>query len=435
MDASALLFRDRNCHRSLARISQTQPDVLEVVGDSILKGERLANKASCSLSPVLGASPNLSPRLQKSSSLSPMFRTSGGGRLQPFSGKELLSRIPKRIREGDKSIRFLVSRDQKAPREAWELALAPKESDVLGEFSRNKSAPADLLSKVAEAVIQSDPVGLAANPGHPARDFETAFPIPRLMFTPGSRKANAEKIAHFCNPNRWPATTSRSFGRSTATLQLPEAVERVLRTLATCTAANIRDTCPDDPRLPQDLIEKLSKDPSIQVRIVLSMNPSVPLPILEKLAEDPYQMVSERARNNMKERFPDAWAAHEKKGAAQELNPNNDLSQDIAGGHKIWRRRQDARAARVHRRSGYHPPSVGDRVDDSANHFEPFKALLKEAVTEGGSAALETMITYPKLTPDELHWLADEHLLNQQMTDRFAFSATESGRNRSYRRG
>jgi len=159
------------------------------------------------------------------------------------------------------------------------------------------------------------------------------------------------------------------------------------------------------------------------------MNPSVPLPILENLAEDPYQMVSERARDNMKERFPDAWAAYEGKWVPlKELNPNNALSQDIEQAIK------SGDVARTRALLAFTddpdiqplPATIVSMI--LQNNFEPFKALLKEAIIEGGAGALETMVISPKLTPDGLQWLVKEHLLDPQMTDRLVFSATENGR-------
>lgn len=430
MDASTLLFRDReHVIGALLEYPKLSQDVVEIVGNSLLEGEA-GEQGIMFVVPVLGANPNLSPRLQeKLFGLPKVPAVWRAVACNPSAAKTYYPEYLKRIREGDKNIRFLVARDQKAPYEAWELAIAPKEPDVLREFSRNKSAPADLLSKVAETVTLTDPVGLAANPATPPEILnqlsKTQVDVYAGLSESERRKDRALLQGKQLNSNDKQILWAIKRNPSSP----PEAIERVLRTLATCTAANIRNTCPDDPRLPQDLIEKLSKDPSIQVRIVLSMNPSVPLPILENLAEDPYQMVSERARGNMKKRFPDAWSAHKDSWVPlKELNPNNALSQDIEQAIKSG----DVAKTRALLASTDDPdikPLPATIVSMILqNSFEPFNPLLKEAITEGGPGALETMIINPKLTPDGLQWLVKEHLLDQKMTDRLVLSATENGR-------
>ncbi len=430
MDASALLFRDReHVIAPLLEYPKLSQDVLEIVGNCLLDGEA-GEAGTMFVVPILGANPNLSPRLQgKLFALPKVPAVWRAVACNPSAAKTYYPEYLKRIREGDKNIRFLVARDQTASHEAWELAIAQKEPDVLGEFSRNKSAPADLLSKVAETLTLADSVGLAANPATPPEILnqlsKTQVDVYAGLSESERRKDRALLQTKQQNSNDKQILWAIQRNPSTP----PEAIERVLRTLATCTAANIRDACPSDPRLPQDLIEKLSRDPSIQVRIVLSMNPSVPLPILENLAEDPYQMVSERARGNMKERFPDAWAAHEDKWVPlKELNPNNALSQDIEQAIK------SGDVAKTRALLAFTddpdikplPTTIVSMI--LQNGFEPFKALLKEAITEGGPGALETMIINPKLTPDGLQWLVKEHLLEQKMTDRLVLSTTEKGR-------
>ena len=430
MDASALLFRDRE-HEIYAILEypKLSQDVLETVGTGLLKGDA-GQQGNMFVIPILGANPNLSPRLQEQIFGLPKAPEAWRAvACNPSAAKTCYPEYLKRVRDGDNNIRCQVARDKKAPREAWELAIAPKEPDVLSEFSRNKSAPADLLAKVAETNILTDPVGLAANPSTPP---EILIKLSKTQVDVYAGLSESER------KKNWVLLQNKQLSSSDKQVlwaikrnpaSPPEAVERVLRTLATCTAANIRDTCPDDPRLPQDLIEKLSKDPSIQVRIVLSMNKSVPLPILENLAKDPYQMVSERARDNMKERFPDAWAAHQNEWVPlKDLNPNNALSQDIDQAIKA------GDVAKTRALLAFtddpdikpHPSTMVSMI--LTNNFEPFKALLKESIIEGGPGALETMIVSSKLTPNELRWLVKEHLLNQQMTDRLALFATENGR-------
>ena len=430
MDASALLFRDQEHEiNAILEFPKLSQEVLEIVGDGLLKGDA-GQQGTMFAVPILGANQNLSPRLQEELFALPdvpeVWRAVA---CNPSAAKTYYSEYLKRIREGDKNIRFLVARDQKAPQEAWELAITPNEPDVLREFSRNKAAPADLLAKVADAVISADPVGLAANPATPPQILNQLSKTQVDVYA-GLSKSEREKDRTLLKSKQLSSDNKQvlwAIKRNPSSP--PEAIERVLRTLATCTGADIRATCPDDPRLPPDLIEKLSKDPSIQVRIVLSMNPSVPLPILENLAEDPYQMVSERARDNMKERFADAWAAHKDKWVPlNELNPNNALSQDIEQAIKL------GDVAKVRALLAFTddpdikplPTTVVSMI--LQNSFEPFKDLLKEAITDGGLGALETMIINPKLTPDGLQWSVKEHLLDQKMTDRLAVFATENDR-------
>jgi len=430
MDASALLFRDRErVIGALLEHPKLSQDVLEIVGNSLLEGGA-GEQGTVFAVPILGANPNLSSRLQEKLFALPkapaVWRAVA---CNPSATKTYYPEYLKRIREGDNTVRFLVARDQKAPHEAWELAIAPKEPDVLGEFSRNKSAPADLLAKVAEALTLTDSVGLAANPATPPEILnqlsKTQVDVYAGLSESERRKDRVLLQSKQLNTNDKQILWAIKRNPSSP----PEAIERVLRTLATCTAANMRDTCPDDPRLPQDLIEKLSRDPSIQVRIVLSMNPSVPLPILENLAEDPYQMVSERARDNMKERFPDAWAAQKDKWVPlKELNPNNSLSQDIEQAMKSGDVAKTRALLAFTDDPDIKPLPTTMVSMILQNNFESFKALLKEVITEGGSGALETMIINPKLTPDGIEWLMKAQLLDQKMTDRLALSATENVR-------
>ena len=428
MDASALLFRDReHVIGALLDYPKLSQDVLELVGNSLLEGEA-GEQGTMFVVPILGANPNLSSRLQgKLFALPKAPAVWRAVACNPSAAKTYYPEYLQRIREGDKTVRVLVARDQKAPHEAWELAIARKEPDVLGEFSRNKSAPGDLLSKVAETL--ANPVGLAANPATPPEILNQLSKTQVDVYAGLSESERRKDRVLLQNKQLSSDDKQILWAIKSNPSAPPEAIERVLRTLATCTGANIRDTCPDDPRLPQDLIEKLSRDPSIQVRIVLSMNPSVPLAILENLAQDPYQMVSERARSNMKERFPDAWAAHADKWVPlKDLNPNNVLSQDIEQAIKSGDIAKTSALLAFTDDPDINPLPTTIVSMILQHGFEPFKSLLKEAIAEGGPGALETMIINPRLTPDGLQWLVKEHLLDQQMTDRLALSATQNGR-------
>jgi len=429
MDLSALLFRDRE--RSIFAIlkcPELSREVLEIVGDALLKGN--AGEGAAFVLPVLGAHPNLSPRLQEQLFAVPkdpaVWRAVA---CNPSAAKTFYSEYLKRIREGDSNVRFLVVRDRDAPRAAWELAIAPKEPEVLQEFSRNSSAPADLLTTISAETILSDPVGLASNPATPVEILNRLSKAQPDVYA-GLSENERKRKRSILQSKQLSSNDKQVLWSISRNPSAPaEAVERALRTLATCTSADLRDTAAGDPRLPLDLIERLSKDPSIQVRIILSMNKSVPLPILENLARDPYQMVGERARDNMKDRFPDAYAANEKDWVPlKNLNPNNSLIQDFEQAVKAG----DVAKARVLLAFTDDPslkPSPSTVVSVIlANDIDPFKALLKESITEEGSGALETMIVNPNLTPDEVHWLAKEHLLDQKMTDRLALFATEKGR-------
>lgn len=372
METSALLFRDRtDSIPAILKYPRLSSEVLDIVGDGA--GGKFGD-GTLLVSPILGAHPNLSERLQKKLFALPkepaVWRAVAGN---PSAPKSFYPEYLKRIREGDKNIRFDVARDRDAPREAWELALAPREPEVLNEFSRNPSAPADLLAQISDSLPARDLAGLAANRSTPPEVLE--------------RISTSKDQQVLWNIKRNPSSP-------------PSAVEKVLRTLAESPGASLRDTCADDPRLPQDLIPKLAKDPGIYVRSTLARNKGVPLPVLEDLAKDPYQLVSESARNNIKNRFPGIYNARQAEWVPlDQLNPNNSLIQDFADAVKA------GNVTKVREILAFtndpdikpNPSAVIDII--LANNFEPFKDLLKQAITEGPPRMAESMINNRDLKP------------------------------------
>lgn len=402
VDVIALLFRDRSQELpGILKSPAISADVLDVILATLLDGE--AGGGSDFILPFLGAHPHLSAQAQERlfnlPKKAPAWRAVA---MNPASGKKYYNEYLKRIREGDMSIRFDVVRDTLAPREAWEIALAPKEPEVLGEFSRNKNAPPDLLSKVASEPGLRDLTSLASNPATP----------PAIL----DKLSNSTDKQVLWGVQRNPSSP-------------PAAVQRVLRTMATSPSENLRDTVASDPRLPADLILKLSQDVSIQVRLVLAMNPSDSLEILEQLAADPYAMVSERARDNMKRRFPQEYASRSASWKAlKELNPNNNLVQDVTDAIKVGDIAKARQLLAVTNDPEIRPSNASVAVIILRENFAGGQELLKELAQKDGKAVSEAIALSPDLKPEHLPWLVQNNILPRDSLQHFVVVATEHGR-------
>lgn len=399
----ALLFRDRE-HEicAILKYPRLSGDVIGAVAASLLDGKM--GPAAEWVLPTLGEHPHLSAETQERLFALPKqpavwravaCNASAGGK---FHGEYL-----RRIREGNQAVPFAVARDRQAPREAWELALAPREREVMEEFARNDSAPADLLEAVGKAIGTPEQPGLAANPNTP----------PTVL----RELANSKDKFTLWSLQRNPSAPA-------------DAVERVLATLANSHGSNERDTAARDVRLAPELIDRLSRDVSIQVRIVLAMNAAVPATTLERLADDPYRMVSERARDNIKQRFPELYAQKSPVWMPlNALNPNQNLTADFTDAVKAG---DVTRAQQILSLS--EDPEIVPSYGSAAaiilrENFEACQALLREVIAKGGASAQEAVIRSNYLKAEQIGWLQAQGLLSPPWCDALVISGTQKRRN------
>ncbi len=288
-----------------------------------------------------------------------------------------------RIKGGEWRTRVWVARDKKAPREAWEVAIAPKESEVLQEFVRNPNAPSDMLRQIASNP-RSDKVALAGNAATPA-DLLTEF----------AENSNPDVLKALLRNKVCP----------------PAAVNRALETLGSNRSAVVRQSICKDPRLNQTLFLALMHDPNIQVRVLLAMNTNAPFEILTTLANDAYRPVSSRARDNLSARFPNQLTNLKPQWKPlNSLLPYSDLNAEFAEVVKQGNepRLRELLAITEDENTRVSVRTVVDRILEHG--FNRFSELLSEFIQTEGNSARNALFGSRYLQPEVLIW-ADRHEL------------------------
>ncbi len=405
MNLAARLFRDR-VHELRAPLLYPDLDAstLRVVAEAMFDEEYDQHTLH---RPLVAAHPHTPADLRDR-----FFESEGHNRVQVWRAVAMREDEPearyqaylRRIKEGEQLDRHMVARDREAPREAWELALAPGERDVLREFSRNPNAPADMITDLFQSgALKHDAGGMASNPQTPPAVLDAL--------------SNTEEKQILWALQRNPST--------------PEAtIQKILNYFGNSPSANLRGHAARDERTPVDLLEKLAQDVNTNVRIGVAVNSGAPRHLLEQLAEDRHRVPAERARDTLRRYHK---AVYEAKKASwtpsDQLNPHNDLSQEFIAAIKAG----DQEAAR---KLIAYTDDPETRLKDMdilwaiQNHnFEDFKVLFKETLMKLEPRSRLNMLNRDQVTAEQLSWAIDEGVVTEDQAPQVVGNYTRKGRN------
>lgn len=404
MNLAARLFRDR-VHE--LRVSLLYPDLdastLRVVAASMFDETYDQNTLH---RPLVAAHPNTPVDLRDQ-----LFESTGYNKVEVWRAVAMREDEPEaryqsylnRIKEGETNDRRMVAGDREAPREAWELAIAPRERDVLREFSRNSNAPADMIMDLFKSgALEHDAGGMAANKQTPPAVLDAL--------------SNTEDKQIL-----W------ALQRNAST---PEAtIQKILAYFGNNESANLRGHAARDERTPVALLEKLARDVNVNVRTGVAMNAGAPLPVLEQLAEDSHQLPAERARDTIRRYHAAVYAAKQASWTPRDqLNPHNDLSQELIAAIKAG----DQEAARKLIAFTDDPETRLKHVDIlwaiQNYNFEGFKALFKETLMQQEAGARFNIFNRDQATAEQLSWAIDEGLLEADGIPRVLVNYSRKGR-------
>lgn len=408
MDASVLLCRGLDHEQfALLKHPNLSSAVLAQITQDALDPKTGDGGALRSLPPLLAAHPNISKEdLRRLFDLpysydrmSPLIWR--GAAMNPNAPASYRQTYLERIKNGEWRVRVWVARDREAPREAWEVAIAPKETEVLREFARNPNAPPEMLKEIA-AGKGGDSVALAGNTATPANVLDDLASNPDKQVL-------------------WALLGNKSCPDST--------ISRALHNLTTSKSAVSRASAARDPRLDQAVFSSLMKDPSIYVRTMVAVNSAAPFEVLAALANDPYQSVSRTARENLKKRF-----ATQLEGMKEQLKPLDSLypysdlnaafADAVKNGDEIRARDllnvTDDQETRV---------SVETVVGSILrNNFNRFSDMLLEVLQREGTSARNTLFfSNPNLKPESLIWAERHELLDTNSANFVWQSCVEHG--------
>lgn len=404
MNIAARLFRDR-VHELRAPLLYPGLDevTLRLVAESMLNEEY---GQSYLHQPLVAAHPNTAKDLRDE-----FFASNGHNKLQVWRAVALRDDEPearyqeylRRIREGEQRDRHMVARDSEAPREAWMLAVAPGERDVLKEFSRNPNAPPDMIIELFESgALTHDARGMASNEQTPPTildalsntdERQILWALQRNLSTPG---ATIQKILAYFGGNE---------------------------------SADLRGHAARDERTPVELLEVLARDVNTNVRTGVANNQGAPIHLLEQLAKDSHQTPAICARENLRRNHnpvykgkKDSWTP------SDQLNPHNNLSQEFVAAVKAG----DQDAARNLITFTDDPETRLKDMDilwPIQNHdFEGFKAIFKETLLRMEPKFRLSIFKREQATAEQLSWAIREGFLESGSIPSSVEQYTKKGR-------
>lgn len=405
MNLAARLFRDRVHELRVALVFPGLDEpTLKVVAETMFNEEYDQNGL---LQPLVAAHPNTPRDLrdrffqsEKSYYKTHIWRAVA---MRDDETKGRFEEYLSRIKEGKERDRILVARDQDAPKEAWQLAIASGEQGVLKSFVRNPNAPPEMIRAIFRSgALQYDARGMASNKQTP----------PPVL----AELSNTENKQILWSLQRNPST--------------PEAtIQKILLYFASNISASLRGHAARDERTPVELLKKLAQDVNTNVRVQVGMNKEAPVKLIEQLAEDSHQTPAARARETLMRHYKDVYVAKKESWTPlDQLNPHNNLSQEFTAAVKAG---DEATARKLIE----YTDDPETRIDEMTivsliqnYNFDGFKGLLRETLRGMKPKARGAIFKRDQVTPEQLKWGIEQGFVSSESVEEWLGDYTKKGR-------